>query len=359
MDESNPPEFTENVVKEKFLKTFDHIFYRGIITKKKFVQMWLANQDEKEQFENIWNEKHSALIRNHLGSTLHDIGKELKQNSVMALKYIILKSITGEILTQPEIIKYTKIISGLNITSGNVKQLNYLGFTNDESTNTKLLIPHNLESLKILIENPDTDENGSNIQLTDDKVKEVFGNTYTLNAAKSLGTISDENTLVNVDEIKTRVQDEYITRIDEAISNASTSTEIIDLLKLCKNAFDKIDGIENYFTKTIGLVTIIEFADKLLQTTGGEPGGGEPGGGEPGGGEPGGGEPGRETIEFTIETTEQICLKVINESSEKKFSINDLIAKIKLEPGWNQNTSWQTHVFNLVRQGKLLLTGVD
>ena len=251
-------EKSEQELQNDVIPSVDRIFYRSNFFKQAIVGIFLSKSDEeREQFRPEWDAQLHNICSTYLGATLFDLGAKIDSKHVSLIQFLFTKSIVNQKFKKDDWLIWGKRLSGKMIQDKIFNQIKILGFTNDDYA---ALVPRNLKSLKILIDSKDKDKN-----ITNDEFRERFGNDYALNAAQLLGIINEKNQLNIVESIKEKISDELIDKINAALpENSDHLSDNLQILKLLKDAFYKIDSENDYFKKIIVLQFILNQGHKSL-----------------------------------------------------------------------------------------------
>ena len=367
------PGKTEQELQSEIISTVDKIFYRGNSFKQAIVGIYLSKSDEeREQFRPEWDGQLHTLCTTYLGVTLFDLGANIDIRHVSLIQFLYTKSIIDQKFKKDEWLSWGKRLSEKTIREDIFKQIKTLGFTDDEYN---AFVPKNLKSLKTLIDSKEIDE-----IITDDEMNESFGNKYTLNAAKLLGIVNEKNHLNNVDSLKEKISGGIIEEIKSVLpKNSDSLSSNLQILKLINDAFEKIDTENNYFKKIVVLQFILDRGRKSLndleddtqstspsstqytetsdtETSDTETSDTETSDTETSDTETSDTETSDTEIEITNEKIITACKEVLK---DKKILLSDLKKEISKKPGFENQSKWVGKLFNLIRDGPILLTVDD
>ena len=354
------PGKSEQELQTEIIPMVDKIFYRGNSFKQAIVGIYLSKSDEeREQFRIEWDGQLHTFCTTYLGATLFDLGTKIDNRHTSLIQFLFAKTISNQKFKKDEWLNWGKRLSGKIIREDIFKQIKTLGFTDDEYN---AFIPKNLKSLKTLIELKNIGET-----ITNDEIKEYFGNDYTLNAAKILGIINEENKLYDVDSLKEKISNEIIEKINDVLPKDSKSLSFnLQTLRLLKDAFEKIDGENEYIKKIIVLQFILEQGRKSLIDLGSD---GQHTLTENEAGEEKDDEvieekddevieeKDDEVIENEIELTNEKIIKTCNEVLRgKKLRLDELKEEMSKKQGFADRSKWASNLLTLIRDGTILLT---
>ncbi len=357
------PGKTEQELQNELIPSVDKIFYRGNSFKQAIIGIFLAKSDEeRDQFRKEWDGQLHTFCTTYLGATLFDLGAKIDIRHVSLIRFLYSKSITHQKFKKDEWLTWGKRLSEKMITSTTFSQIKSLGFTDDESN---AFVPKNLKSLKILIDSKGTDE-----LIDDNTIIEYFGNEYTLNAAKLLGIINENNKLYDIESLKEKISVELIEKINSALpDNSEVLSDNLQVLKLLKESFEKIDDEIDYFKKVIVLQFILEQGHKSLADLGSDIQPTSPNNTET-----------EEDVDDNdasegvnenyekmnrekdteIELTQEHIIKTCKEVlSKKKLKLSELKNEISKKPGFTNQNLWVSSLLSLIRDGTILLTVDD
>ena len=357
------PGISEQELQNEIIPSVDRIFYRSNFFKQAIMGIFLSNSDEeREQFSSEWNAQLHNICYTYLGATLFDLGAKIDSKHASLIQYLFAKTIVNQKFKKDDWLIWGKRLSGKMIQDRIFNQIKTLGFTNDDHD---ALVPRNLKSLKFLIDSKNEDKN-----ITNDEIKEHFGNDYALNAAQLLGIINEKNQINTVESIKEKISDELIDKINAALpENSEHLSDNLQILKLLKDAFEKIDSENDYFKKIIVLQFILNQGHKSLidlgsdapatptKKTGDKESTYEESTYEESTDEESTYEESTdEEIELTHEKIIETCKHVL---TGKKLKLSDLRHEIAKKPGFADQSKWVNTLVGLVRDGTILLTVDD
>jgi hypothetical protein len=247
----------EQELQKTFNNVIDKIYIRNNLFKQSIIGIEISSSiEEKNQFRKDWDTYLHNVFTDKLGETLHDIDKEFNTKHKILVQILYTKSLVDETLKRIDLVSLAKQISHSQITNPVVNDVITFGFA-DEEFNT--FIPRNLKSIKNLI-----DLNKTYLEITTH-----FSKSFALDAARELGIVDviDNNYQLNsIDFLKNEISEELLDKISSALSEDSTKYSINEtILKLLKDAFEKIDDEDNYFKKIIILNFIKEQSIKSLE----------------------------------------------------------------------------------------------
>ena len=347
------PGKSEQELQNEVITSVDRIFYRSNFFKQAIIGIFLSKSDEeRDQFRTEWDTQLHNICSTYLGATLFDLGAKIDSKHVSLIQFLFAKTIVNQKFKKNDWLTWGKRLSGKIIQDKIFNQIKILGFTNDDHD---AIVPRNLKSLKILIESKNTDE-----KITNDEIKEYFGNTYALDAARLLGIVDEKNQIINTEFIKEKISDELIDKINAVLAeNSETLSDNLQILKLFKNAFEKIDSENDYFKKIIVLQFILNQGQKSLidlgsdvnvsptKNTADEESADEESADE---------ESADEEIELTQEKIIETCKQVLH---GRKLKLSDLRQEIVKKPGFADQSKWVNTLLGLVRDGTILLAVDD
>ncbi len=343
-------------LKNDLITSMDEIFIRNNIVKKAIIGIAISNSatkdvstpsDDREQFKPNWNTHLHSVCTDKLGETLHDLDKEFSDKNKVLVQILFTKSAIGETLQKKADLKnLAKGISNLNIQENNVNEIILLGFCNEELQPS---IPRNLVSLKNLIE----------LGKTSDEILTFFSKPFTFEAAKLLNIIDDDGKLVNFENLKKEIEDDYIQKMKDVLPEDTTTLSVNQkIIKLLVDAFEKIDEITNYLKKVIVLGYIREQSEKSLEDLSVDSTFSESD---------------ASTTESDASATDVRDTAVNNEKSEEitlnmlldvcndvlkdgKLTLNELRKRISMKPRFEDETKWVTKIYALIRSSKISLS---
>ena len=368
---------SEQDLQNEVISSVDRIFYRSNFFKQAITGIFLSKSDEeREQFRTEWDTQLHNICSTYLGATLFDLGAKMDSKHISLIQFLFAKTIVNQKFKKEEWLAWGKRLSGKMIQDRIFNQIKTLGFTNDDHD---AIVPRNLKSLKNLIDSKNKNEN-----ITNDEVEEHFGNDYALNAAKLLGIINETNQINTVESIKEKISDEIIDTINAALpENSDNLSENLQLLKLLKDAFGKIDDENDYFKKIIVLQFILNQGRKSLidlesyipitptnikddessddessddESSDDESSDDESSDDESSDDESSDDESSDDEIELTHEKITETCKHVL---IGKKLKLSELKQEIAKKPGFSDQSKWVNTLLELVRVGTILLTVDD
>ena len=357
--------FTENItgksdqeLQNEIIPSVDKIYYRSNFFKQAIIGIFLSKSDEeRDQFRTEWDAQLHNICSTYLGATLFDLGAKIDDRHVSLIKFLFTMNIVGQKFKKEDWLFWGKRLSGKMIQNPIFNQIKTLGFTNEDYD---ALVPRNLKSLKMLIDSKDKDEN-----ITTDEIKEHFGNNYVLNASKLLGITDEKIQLNTVESIKEKISDELTDKINSALpENSENLSDNLQLLKLLKDAFEKIDTENDYLKKIIVLQFILNQGRKSLEDLGSDVpvnptkkiGYEESTDEESTDEESTDEESTDEEIELTHEKIVDTCKHVL---AGKKLKLSDLKQEIAKKPGFTDQSKWVNVLLELIRDGTILLAVND
>jgi len=355
----SPPPKNETELQNEIISSVDKIYFRNNLFKKAIIGIRVSNVDEeRRQFRDEWDKHLHSICTDRLGETLHDIDKEFKEQHKILIQILYAKSIIGEKLKQTELTEIAKEFTNKRIQSSFVNEIKTFDFA-DEELNTR--IPRSFYALKNLIRSDKSDE--EILQHFTNKEK-LSTTPYAVQAAEMLKIIDEDKKLINVESLKQEISDDLIEKLKSALpTNTQTLSVTQRIIKLLIDSFKKIDEENNYFKKVIVLGFIKEQAVKSLEdlsnTQSSKPEEEQKGEGtrEEGEGTREEGEGTREeeknSIIINSDTVLEVCQEILK---EKKLPLKELKKKIKVIPGFEDQSKWVPMIFQLIHDQKILLS---
>jgi hypothetical protein len=338
-------------LQKKFNNVIDKIYVRNDLIKQSIIGIEISSsEDERIQFRGEWNNYFHHICTDKLGETLHDIDKEFNIKHKILVQILYTKSLVEEKLKRTDLMALAKQISSLSITQPVINDTITFGFADEEFN---AFIPRNLKSLKNLID----------LKKSETEISTYFSKSYTIDTAKQLGIVNDVCELNNVDSIKKEISNKLFDDISSVLpknSNAYSTNETI--LKLLKDAFEKIDEENNFFKKIVILNFIKEQAIKSLEDISGNSSHEDDVSSEtPSQTEddvssetPSQTEDDSDTITTAIDADSvlKICQEIL---IGRKLTLNELKKEISEKRGFEDPSKWATLLFELIHTQKLML----
>ena len=343
------PAKKEDELKE-IISSVDEIFIHDQLTKEHLVGLAFVGEKDKDNFRDTYDTTISRISEEHLGVTLHNIGRKITPSHKILVQILYCKSLIDQDVKRIDLIKFAKDISNLSIRNTTFNEIILMDFSNE---NNVARVPSNLKSIKKMLDK----------QMDINKIKENFGgNDYTIQAAKELGLIDKNNNWIDQESRLTELEG-IINQITEFVSTATTfETTNLKLLKLLNDAIAKInEGSGDEFQKGIILNFLKEKGSDLLQDVSlSEPTDESTGEDE---GESTGEDEGESTGEGKEETKKPITAEILKEvcvNVEKKYGplgLPDLIEKINVKSEFKgRKDEWTQILTGMIFSGVLFQT---